>query len=285
MYGGSLPLGRDFRFPAATMISYCIIAMIEAGEKMKYLQCFTLLALAVAAGCSQPSAPASGTPPASEAPGAVKPAAEAPAQPAGQPAADTPVATPPLQAPGNPVARPAAQPSRPRTLTVAAGTPLRVRTTNTLSTKTAEAGERFTATLVEPLVEGNTVIAPKGATVEGKIVNADPGGKVKGVAQIAVALTSLHTTSGIVAISTSSVGRQAATSKKKDAAKIGIGAGIGAAIGAIAGGGKGAAIGSAAGAGAGTGMVLGTKGEPAVIPAESLLTFKLREPVVVSLGR
>jgi hypothetical protein len=160
-----------------------------------------------------------------------------------------------------------------------------VRTTSVLSTKSAEAGERFTATLAEPLIEGDRVIAPKGATVEGKVVESDDGGKVKGLAEIAITLTSLHTANGEVPISTSSVSRQARATKKKDATKIGIGAGVGAAIGAIAGGGKGAAIGSAAGAGAGTGVVLATKGDPAVFPAESLLTFRLKAPAEISVGR
>jgi hypothetical protein len=160
-----------------------------------------------------------------------------------------------------------------------------VRTTSTLSTKSAEAGEGFTATLAEPLIEGDRVIAPKGATVEGRVVESADGGKVKGLARIAIALTSLHTTHGEVPISTSPVARQARATKKKDATKIGIGAGVGAAIGAIAGGGKGAAIGSAVGAGAGTGVVLATKGDPAVFPAESLLTFRLNVPAEIPAAR
>lgn len=171
-----------------------------------------------------------------------------------------------------------------RAVTLAEGATLTVRTTNTLSTKSAEAGQSFTATLVEPLIAGSRIIAPKGAQVDGKIIDSDDGGKVKGRARITVALTALHTSSGIVSISTGTVGREARATKKKDAMKIGIGAGIGAAIGAIAGGGKGAAIGAGAGGGAGTGVVLATKGDPAVIPAESVLTFRLRSPVTVPAG-
>jgi hypothetical protein len=70
--------------------------------------------------------------------------------------------------------------------------------------------------------------------------------------------------------------------KKEDAVKVGVGSGIGAAIGAIAGGGKGAAIGAGVGAGAGTGVVLATKGDPAVIPSESALTFQLKAPLTVA---
>ncbi len=113
--------------------------------------------------------------------------------------------------------------------------------------------------------------------MKGQVVESDPGGRVKGRAQLAVQLTSLETVDGtVVPISTDSVVEVAAASKKKDALKVGIGSGIGAAIGAIAGGGKGAAIGAAAGAGAGTGAVLATRGDPATIPSEAVLTFRLR---------
>src|SRR6266511_178751 len=51
---------------------------------------------------------------------------------------------------------------------------------------------------------------------------------------------------------------------------------------AIAGGGKGAAIGAGAGGGAGTGLVLATRGDPAVVPSESKLTFRLQGPITVT---
>ena len=163
-----------------------------------------------------------------------------------------------------------------------AGTRLTVRTTNTLSTKTLQNGDTFTATLEEPLVEGNWVIASKGSTVEGRIVESDPGGRVKGVASLSVALAKLHTADGqVLDISSNTFTVQAKSSEGKDAAKIGIGAGVGAAIGAIAVGGKGAATGAAAGAGAGTGVVLATRGNPAEISSETVLTFTLSAPVHV----
>ena len=106
------------------------------------------------------------------------------------------------------------------------------------------------------------------------VASLDPGGRVKGVASLSVRLTSIETEKGPVSITTNAVARQAKTTKRNDAVKVGIGSGIGAAIGAIAGGGRGAAIGAGAGAGAGTGVVLATRGEPAVLPAESVLTFR-----------
>jgi hypothetical protein len=166
--------------------------------------------------------------------------------------------------------------------TLAAGTPIAVRTLGEVSTKTSANGSLFEATLAEPLVVDGYVVAPRGASVEGVVTNSDPGGKVKGVASITVGLRSISMADGRrLAVKTSGVSQDAASSKKKDAAKIGITTGIGAAIGAIAGGGKGAAIGAGAGAAGGTGVVMATRGNPAVIPAESPLTFKLSAPVTV----
>jgi hypothetical protein len=60
---------------------------------------------------------------------------------------------------------------------------------------------------------------------------------------------------------------------------VGGGAILGAIVGGIAGGGKGAAIGAGAGAAAGAGAQMMTRGGRIEVPAESVLTFQLREPL------
>jgi len=170
---------------------------------------------------------------------------------------------------------------KPPAVTIAAGTPIKIRTGTTLSTKTTQSGDSFTGTLTEPIMVEGQVVAPRGSQVEGRVVNSDSGGRVKGVASISIRLTQLRVGDRSVEIQTRTIARQAHATKRKDSAKIGIGAGIGAAIGAIAGGGEGAAIGAASGGAAGTGLVLATHGDPAVIGAESVLTFKLAAPVTV----
>lgn len=174
-------------------------------------------------------------------------------------------------------------PPPPRTFTISSGTPITVWTAEELSTKTARPGQSFSASLAGPIVDGDWVIAKKGAPVEGVIVSSDPGGRVKGVASISIRLQSLTLADGSrVDISTGSYTKKAKTTVKKDAIKTGIGAGVGAAIGAIAGGGKGAAIGAGAGAGAGAGVVMATRGDPAVIAGETQLSFRLQAPVTVT---
>jgi len=189
----------------------------------------------------------------------------------------------PGAAPASPGAAPPPPPPPPRVFTIRPGASITVFTAKELSTKNAKDGDVFTASLARPIVDRDWVIAKKGATVQGVVVNSDPGGRVKGRASMTVKLRSLQLADGrTVDLSTSSYTKEAKGTKKKDAMKIGIGAGIGAAIGAIAGGGKGAAIGAGAGGGAGTGLVLATRGDPAVIPSESQLTFRLQGPITVT---
>jgi hypothetical protein len=177
----------------------------------------------------------------------------------------------------------AVAPAAPRTFTLAAGHSLSAWTSTELSTKTAQEGDRFEASLANAIVDEDWVIARKGAAVEGVVVSTDPGGRVSGVASLAVKLTHLTLADGRrVALSTSNFTREAKTTKGKDAAKIGVGAGVGAAIGAIAGGKKGAAIGAGAGGAAGTGAVLATRGDAAVIAAESQITVRLLSEVTFS---
>jgi hypothetical protein len=243
------------------------------------------------AGCSSPAPESTAQPPAASA-AAPTGAAPAAANPSGSPAQSSAAsggpaasaAPPPAPAP-EPAPAPPPPPPPPRKYTLATDRPISVYTTSTLSTKTNQSGEKFAAVLAEPIADGDWVIAKKGARVEGVIVNSDPGGKVKDVASITVSLESLTLADGrTVQLATSHFTRQAKSTKKKDATKIGIGAGVGAAIGAIAGGGKGAAIGAGVGGGAGTGAVLATRGDPAVIPAETRVRVTLRTPVTITKG-
>jgi hypothetical protein len=114
------------------------------------------------------------------------------------------------------------------------------------------------------------------------VVESDDGGKVKGRARLVLQVSAIEANGRTRKVQTNTYTVVAKGTKKEDAMKIGIGSGVGAAIGAIAGGGKGAAIGAAAGGGAGTGVVLATKGDPATIPAESVVKFRMSASVRIS---
>ncbi len=172
---------------------------------------------------------------------------------------------------------------KPQTVTIPAGTLITVRLDEALSTDRSFQGDQFRATLDQPVIIDHMVIAERGSRALGRVVDIDKGGKVKGVAQLGIELTSLNTSDGQkVQLRTERFQRQAEASKKTDAAKVGVGAGLGAIIGAIAGGGKGAAIGAGVGGAAGAGDVLLTRGKPAQLPVESKVSFRLAQPVTVT---
>jgi hypothetical protein len=202
-----------------------------------------------------------------------RPAETAPAPPA------EPAVAP--SAPAEPPAPPA--PPEPRRVTLAAGTLLSVRLSETLSSDKMQTGETFAATLDRPLVVDGLVIAERGARAEGRVVEAQQAGRVKGVASLSIQLVRLNTSDGQrLEIQTDTFKKAGDTSKREDVTKVGAGAGLGAVIGAIAGGGKGAAIGAAVGGAAGAGTVAATRGKPAVLPVETRMDFRLSRPLMVT---
>jgi hypothetical protein len=155
---------------------------------------------------------------------------------------------------------------------------LPVRLVDGLSSERNTPGDAFAATLDRELVADGFVIAERGARVEGRVVAVDRA-KMRAAA-LAVELTRLHTSDGqSVAIATEDYFKHADPGEVSNTARIAGGAIIGAAIGAMAGGGKGAAIGAGIGGGAGAGDVLLTRGKPAELASETLVTFKLKTPV------
>jgi hypothetical protein len=193
---------------------------------------------------------------------------------------------PPPPAPAPPPTETTPEPPQPRSVTVASGTLITVRLGETVSTERNRQGDSFAATLDEPLVIDGLVIAEKGARANGRIVNLVEAGRVKGLARLSLELTSVMTSDNQkIALRTASFEKQGPTSKAEDTQKVGIGAAIGAAIGAIAGGGTGAAIGAATGGAAGGGAVAATRGKPAVLAAETRISFRVEQPVTITERR
>lgn len=166
-------------------------------------------------------------------------------------------------------------------LTIPAGTLITVRLGEALGSKISQSGQSFSATVAHDIqVEGNTVIA-SGATASGVVVDAKPLGRFKGGAVLQLKLTSVSVHGNDVAVQTSSIVKTATGKGKRTGAMVGGGAGLGALIGGIAGGGKGAAIGALAGAGAGTAGTAFTGNKDVVLPAESAVSFRLEQSLVV----
>lgn len=176
---------------------------------------------------------------------------------------------------------PAQQPAPPP-IVIPAGTIVRVTVDQEVSSKTANAGDRFDASLDEPLVVHGREVARSGARVLGVVTSAKSAGRFKGHSELGLALESITIDGQRYRLHTSSVAESTKGRGKRTAIGGGGGAAFGAIIGAIAGGGKGAAIGALAGGGAGTAGAAFTGKRDIVVPAETRLDFKLAQSVSVA---
>ena len=146
---------------------------------------------------------------------------------------------------------------------VPVGTNLKVRLNETLSSKESRAGDKFTATAMDP-VRFNE------ATLHGHISSINKSGRIKGRTTMTLAFDSIDLPEGRHGVMHGYVtkvygtnaaktdeegGIQSGSRGNQTLKRTGIGAGAGAIIGAIAGGGKGAAIGLIIGGAGGAGSV------------------------------
>jgi hypothetical protein len=166
-------------------------------------------------------------------------------------------------------------------ITIAAGTPISVVLDQSLSSAENRPGDRFQASVFEPVVVDGKTIIPKNARVEGRIVDARAGGHLHGVARLELALESVEVGGKSYPIATSETTRVGHNHNKRNLVLIGGGSGVGALIGGLAGGGTGALIGAGAGAGAGTVGAAFTGKKNIRVPAETRMTFRLRQSVTI----
>ena len=166
-------------------------------------------------------------------------------------------------------------------IVIPGGTPLRVRVDESLSTRRNRRGDRFTATLTDPVFVNGQAVLPSGTRLAGHVLVSSPSPRMKGRARLVLELDSFERDGHRYAIATTAAARVSSSHKKRNLVAIGGGAGTGAAIGAIAGGGVGAAIGAGAGAAAGTVGAAVTGRKQVTIPAETVVRFTLGAPVRV----
>lgn len=161
------------------------------------------------------------------------------------------------------------------------GVTVKVRLDEPLNTRRNRAGDSFRATLASPVEHEGRMLLPAGTAFRGHVTASDASGRMSGRAVLGVRLDSFIYEGREYRVQTNRVVRTSAAHKKRNLGFILGGSGIGAAIGAIAGGGKGAAIGAAAGAGGGTAAAAATGKKEIALPAETLLSFSLSEPVTL----
>lgn len=156
------------------------------------------------------------------------------------------------------------------------GTELRVRTDTAITAVPTDAGKTFTGRISKDVMDNNgTVVIPQGSRAQLAVVQDGD--------QAALDLRSVVVNGRRFSIVGSTNGNAGTgLGKNKRTAKyVGGGALAGTLIGALAGGGKGAAIGALIGGAGGAGAQVLTKSKNLNIPAETELTFKTADQLVL----
>jgi len=171
---------------------------------------------------------------------------------------------------------------------LSAGTEVAVRTEETIDSGKAVEGQTFAAELTKDVRdEAGDVVIPRGSNAQVVMVSASKGGRFHGESDLVLDLASISVDGRLYKVHTVPLeerGKSGVGLNKRTAEYSGGAAAIGAIVGAIAGGGQGAAIGAGSGAGAGALAEVLTKGSIKV-PVESLLTFRLDQPLRVTAAR
>ena len=223
----------------------------------------------------------------------------APAESAGQ-MHDVP-ANPPAPAATRPQAAPRVRPPAPRTTPPApptqparalarlsAGARFDMAAADTISSRTAKAGDPFTARVVEDVRNASgQVVIPAGSTVNGKITAVKPAPNPRTAGTLTLSVTSVTVRGNtypiegtIDSLETVHKGRGITSG---DAAKVGAGAVAGAVLGRVLGGNrKGTIIGGVVGGIAGAGVASQTKDSDIVLPAGAHIIVRLTKELAVS---
>jgi len=173
--------------------------------------------------------------------------------------------------------------TRGESVMVPAGTEIQVKLDQSIATNRATSGDPFQASVAAPVMIDGKEAIPKNALVKGQIVSVRESGRLAGVARMRLELRTVEVNGTEYELHTSNFARRGGDHKKRNWAFIGGGAGGGALLGALAAGGKGALIGGPIGAGAGIAAATLTGKKDFVLPAETLLTFQLVDPVSVQV--
>jgi hypothetical protein len=199
--------------------------------------------------------------------------------------ADAPVPAPAAAPATAPAAAPAPAPAPVAAnglVTVPAGQSILIRMIDGVDSAKNHVGDVFHANLETDLTVGDTIVARKGTDIYGRLAEAAKSGNFSGKSELQLELTRLVIDGRDYPIVSSDYTLQGKGQGSSTAKKVGGGAALGAIIGAIAGGGKGAAIGAAAGGATGGAVQVLTKGAQVKIPSETLLEFRLQQPVSVT---
>jgi hypothetical protein len=164
------------------------------------------------------------------------------------------------------------------------GTVLSIRTSETIDARGTAEGHIYPATIAQDVVDGSgSLVIPRGSEAALLVRKIDEGGA------LALDLDWVRVNGRRYYVDTSNLRTGShddnVGANRRTAVMAGGGAALGALAGALAAGGQGAAIGAAAGAAAGTGVQVLTRGREIRVPAETVLNFRLEDPLQLREAR
>ncbi len=168
------------------------------------------------------------------------------------------------------------------------GAEISVRTTTTINSRNAGEGETFSASVERDVLDGaGDVVIPRGSPAE-LIVRDINGGNSRNSNDLILDVQAVSVDGQRFLIYTEDLaqggsGRRGLGANRRTGEFVGGGTALGTLLGAVAGGGKGALIGALAGAAAGVGTQVLTRGREVRVPSESVLNFRLDQPVYMNL--
>jgi hypothetical protein len=167
-------------------------------------------------------------------------------------------------------------------VSIPAGQSLLVRMIDGVDSSKNHVGDAFHASLETDLMVNNIVVARRGSDIYGRLAESKEAGHMSGSAELQLELTRIIIDGQEYPLVSSDYSLRGKGRGSDTAKKVGGGAVAGAIIGAIAGGGRGAAIGAGVGSAAGAGVQVFTRGQQVKVPSETLLEFRLEQPVSIT---
>jgi len=152
-----------------------------------------------------------------------------------------------------------------------------------LSSHESQAGQAFSARLVEPVRVGGRIAIPEGAIISGTVIEAKPAKKVGGRSTLSLDFDLLELPSGHSYPVTVVFSQKGKSSTGRDAAIIGGSTVGGAILGHQVDDDKGKEIGAVVGAIAGTVAASQTRAKPVEILPGTVLTLEASEPLHVEI--
>jgi hypothetical protein len=167
-------------------------------------------------------------------------------------------------------------------VTLPAGEPILVRMIDDVDSKRNVVGDTFRASLETDLAVNNVLVARRGSDAYVRLAYTKEARGLSGSSELQLELSRIVIDGREFPVVSGEYTMKGKGRGGDTAKKVGGGAIVGAIIGGVAGGGTGAAIGAGVGGAAGAGAEILTRGRAVRVPTETLLEFRLEQPVTVT---